>query len=66
MSDVESLKAEIKKLSAKAIQAKMNLHDLSEDLPTGWTTILAVAQKTYDAFAELEAKRGELKALEAA
>ena len=33
MSDVESLKAEIKKLSAKAMQAKMDLHDLSEELP---------------------------------
>ena len=33
MSDVETLKAEIKKLSAKAMQAKMDLHDLSEELP---------------------------------
>ena len=66
MSDVDALKAEIKKLSTKAIQAKMNLHDLSELLPVNWTTILDVAQKTYDAFAELETKRGRLKALETA
>jgi hypothetical protein len=66
MSDVETLKAEIKKLSAKAIQAKMNLHDLSEELPIGWETIMAVAQKTHDAFAELEQKRAALKNLEAA
>lgn len=33
MTDVDTLKAEIKKLSAKAIQAKMDLHDLSEELP---------------------------------
>ena len=32
MSDLETLKAEIKKLSAKATQAKMDLHDLSEEL----------------------------------
>ncbi|UTD26207.1 CCE_0567 family metalloprotein [Bradyrhizobium sp. WD16] len=66
MSDVESLKAEIKKLSAKAIQAKMDLHDLSEELPVNWQSILSVAQKTHDAFAELEAKRAVLKTLEAA
>ena len=66
MSDLEALKAEIKKLSAKAIQAKMDLHDLSEELPVNWRTILDVAQKTYDAFATLEAKRAQLKQLEAA
>ncbi len=32
MNDVETLKAEIKKLSAKSTQAKMDLHDLSEYL----------------------------------
>jgi len=39
MSDLETLKAEIKKLSAKATQAKMDLHDLSEELPLQWETI---------------------------
>ncbi len=66
MSDVETLKAEIKKLSAKAIQAKMDLHDLSEELPVNWTQIMSVAQKAHDAFAELERKRASLKALETA
>jgi hypothetical protein len=66
MSDLESLKAEIKKLSAKAIQAKMDLHDLSEELPVNWTSIMSVAQKAHDAFAELESKREDLKALEKA
>ena len=33
MSDVETLKAEVKKASARAMQAKMDLHDLSEELP---------------------------------
>ncbi|MET4043525.1 hypothetical protein ABIC08_008239 [Bradyrhizobium sp. RT9b] len=63
MSDVESLKAEIKKLSAKATQAKMDLHDLSEELPVNWTAILSVAQKAHDAFSELESKRQDLQAL---
>jgi hypothetical protein len=66
MSDIDSLKAEIKKLSAKAINAKMNLHDLSEELPIGWPTILEVAQQTHDAFAALEAARKKLKELESA
>ena len=66
MSEVESLKAEIKKLSAKAIQAKMDLHDLSEELPVDWRTIPDVAQRTYEAFELLEKKREELKQLETA
>jgi hypothetical protein len=64
MTDVDSLKAEIKKLSAKAIQAKMDLHDLSEELPVNWESIMNVAQKAHDAFAELELKRANLKTLE--
>ena len=65
MSDVETLKAEIKKLSAKAIQAKMDLHDLSEELPVNWMNIPSVAQRTYEIFELLEKKRAELKQLEA-
>jgi hypothetical protein len=64
MSDPEALKSEIKKLSAKAMQLKMDLHDLSEELPQNWQSILAVAQRTYDAFSLLENKRRELKAVE--
>ncbi|MCA6111308.1 CCE_0567 family metalloprotein [Bradyrhizobium cenepequi] len=66
MSDLENLKAEIRKLSVKATQAKMDLHDLSEELPVNWTSIMAVAQQAHDAFAELERKREDLKALEKA
>jgi hypothetical protein len=66
MSNVDVLKAEVKKLSAKATQAKMDLHDLSEELPVNWQLILSVAQKAYDAFAELEQKRASLQALEKA
>jgi hypothetical protein len=66
MGSVEELKAEIKKLSAKATNMKMNLHDLSEELPVNWTNILSVAQETYDAYATLEAARKRLKELETA
>lgn len=63
MSDAEELKAEIKKLSAKAMQAKMDLHDLSEELPINWQQILSVAQRAHDAFELLESKRAELNSL---
>jgi hypothetical protein len=65
MSDPDTLKNEIKKLSAKAMQAKMDLHDLSEELPQNWQTVLTVAQRTYDAFSALEQKRAELQQLSA-
>lgn len=65
MSDVEELKAKIKKLSSRAVTQKMNLHDLAEDLPIDWTTIMTVAQQTYDAYEALEAARKELKEQEA-
>lgn len=66
MSDIETLKAEIKKLSAKATQAKMDLHDLSEELPVDWQKIPDVARRAHEAFSTLEAKRAELKQLESA
>jgi len=66
MGDVDALKAEVKKLSAKAMQLKMDLHDLSEELPQNWPSILDVAQRTYDAFSQLDAKRAELRNLDAA
>jgi hypothetical protein len=66
MSDIDTLKADLKKLSAKATNMKMNLHDLSEELPVNWHTILQVAQETHDAYAALDAARKKLKELEAA
>jgi len=61
MPEMDELKAEVKKLSAQAMQAKMDLHDLAEELPTNWTQILSVAQRAYDSFKLLEMKRAELK-----
>lgn len=61
--DAETLKAEIKKLNARATQAKMDLHDLSEDLPTGWERIPAVAQVAHEAHAALVAARARLAAM---
>jgi len=64
MTDLETLKNEIRKLSAKAMSLKMDLHDLSEELPQNWQSIMDVAKRTQEAFAELEKKRAALKAAE--
>lgn len=53
----EDLKAEIKRLSAQATALKMDLHDLAEDLPTGWERILEVAGKAHVAYAQLAAAK---------
>ena len=59
-SDVESLKAELKKLNARATQAKLDLHDLSEELPVNWERIPEVARVAHDAHAALIAARQRL------
>ena len=60
MSDVDALKAEVKKLNARATQAKMDLHDLSEELPVNWERIPEVAKIAYDAHVALMAARRQL------
>lgn len=60
MADVEALKAEVKKLNARATQAKMDLHDLSEELPTHWERIPEVAKIAHEAHAALVAARKAL------
>ena len=61
MEEIETLKAEIKKLSSQAVQAKLNLHDLAENLPVNWKQIPAVAQRAFDIYQELESKRTHLR-----
>jgi hypothetical protein len=65
MSEVEDLKVEIKKLSAQALKAKMDLHDLSEELPLGWQTIGTVAAQAEAAYRKLEEARARLKKTDA-
>ena len=60
MAELDDLKAQAKKLNAKATQAKMDLHDLSEELPIHWEKILEVAQVAHDAHAALMAVRAQL------
>jgi hypothetical protein len=61
VSDIDAIKAEIKKLSAQAMQAKMDLHDLSEELPINYERIPEVAQRAFEAYRALEARRAALK-----
>jgi hypothetical protein len=62
MEDKEALKTEVKKLNARAMEARMALHDLSEELPAGLETVMAVAQATVSAFESLDAARKKLAA----
>lgn len=62
MEEIDLIKAEIKKLNAQATQLKMDLHDLSEDLPIGWERIPEIAAKTHQAYEKLTTARQRLAA----
>jgi hypothetical protein len=62
MSDVETLKTQVKKLNAQATNLKMNLHDLAEDLPIGWEKIPELAQQTFETYKHLVEARAKLAA----
>lgn len=57
MGSPDELKARLKKLNAQAVQAKMDLHDLSEELPADWERIPEVAQKAFEAHRALAEAR---------
>jgi hypothetical protein len=59
-TDIDELKAEVKKLNARATQAKMDLHDLSEELPTNWERIPEVARVAFEAHVALVDARKRL------
>ena len=63
METIETLKAEIKKLNSQPVQAKLDLHDLSEELPTNWERIPEMAQKTFQVYEKLIAAKQRLVAL---
>jgi len=65
MSEIETLKTEIRVLSSKATQAKMDLHDLSEELPIGWERIPEVAQRCHELYQQLAAARHRLAVISA-
>jgi hypothetical protein len=59
---IGDLKAQSKKLSARAISLKMALHDLAEDLPTSWEKIREVAAETFEAYRALDELRKRIAA----
>lgn len=61
---LEELKAQAKKLSARAMNLKMELHDLSEELPIGWEKIPDIARRAHEAFDALIALRARIAAME--
>jgi len=60
----DELKARIKRLGFEASQLKLDLHDLTEDLPNGWEQIMPVAERTYKKYAELMAAKQQLAEME--
>jgi len=58
--DNDALKALVKKLNAQATQLKMDLHDLSEELPLNWEKIPELAARTYEAYQSLALARKQL------
>ncbi|MDK1378636.1 MULTISPECIES: CCE_0567 family metalloprotein [unclassified Sinorhizobium] len=64
MPDLEELRKKVRKLQSRAGTAKMELHELAEDLPVNWSEVKAVAKRTFDVFAEPDAAKRELSALE--
>lgn len=62
MHDIDALKAQVKKLNQQATRLKLELHDLAEDLPSGWEKIPELATATYTAHAALVEARKDLAA----
>lgn len=60
----DELKAKIKRLSFEASQLKLDLHDLSEDLPNGWEQIMQVAERTYRKYSDVAAAKQQLAEIE--
>lgn len=59
---LDELKAQQKKLSVRAVEIKMQLHDLSEELPLHWEHIPEVAARAFEIFGELAALRAKIAA----
>lgn len=61
---IDELKVRVKRLNSEAGQLKMDLHDLAEDLPTGWENIMEVAQRTRQKYADLMSAKQQLAEME--
>ncbi|MCI4673634.1 CCE_0567 family metalloprotein [Candidatus Mycolicibacterium alkanivorans] len=56
----EEIRAELKKLKYSAMQLKLDLHDLAEDLPIDWERLPAVAARTFDTYSAIAGLEREL------
>ena len=54
-TDPAELQALVGKLKMRAVKLKLELHDLSEDLPVGWEKIPEVAARCHAVHQELAA-----------
>ncbi len=64
MPTKDELRARIKRLGFEASQLKLDLHDLTEELPNGWEQIMQVADRTYKKYAELASAKQQLAEME--
>ena len=63
--ELETLRESIRKLSRRAVHLKMDLHDLSEELPLGWEKIPEIATCTFETYRDLTTAKERLKDAEA-
>jgi len=63
--ELETLRESIRKLNRQALNLKMDLHDLSEELPLGWERIPEIATRTFEIYRDLAAAKERLKNAEA-
>lgn len=61
---IDELKVRVKRLNSEAGRLKLDLHDLAEDLPKDWETIMEVAQRVHEKYVDLAAARRHLAELE--
>lgn len=64
-TDIAPLKQQLKRLKNRAVQLKMDLHDLSEELPLHYERIPEIAQRTYDTYRQINDLQQRIKTLEA-
>ncbi|QYO63320.1 CCE_0567 family metalloprotein [Leptolyngbya sp. 7M] len=63
-TNIEELKTQIKRLTSKAGQMKMDLHDLAEGLPTDYERLVDAATETYQIYRQIGQLKTQLKQLE--
>ena len=62
--ELEMLRESVRKLSRQAVHLKMDLHDLSEELPLGWEKIPEIAARTFEIYRDLAAAKERLNLAE--